>query len=80
MLASQQGQHTFNFAKDMKKEMLMHMIDGGLKSEAVSYNLKESTTSAAPGLSTTEKQELQNKMAKLMAMLDEVCDTISFAK
>jgi hypothetical protein len=50
--------------------------EGGPKSEGVSSNPKESAASAAPELSTAEKQELQNKMAKLMAMLDEVCDTV----
>ncbi|XP_037438981.1 BEL1-like homeodomain protein 7 [Triticum dicoccoides] len=43
--------------------------DGGPKSEGAS---QESGANAAPELSTAEKQELQNKMAKLMAMLDEV--------
>ncbi|KAM0907953.1 hypothetical protein ACQ4PT_015776 [Festuca glaucescens] len=33
---------------------------------------QESGANAIPELSTAEKQELQNKMAKLMAMLDEV--------
>ena len=42
--------------------------DGGPKSEGAS---QESGANAAPELSTAEKQELQNKMAKLMAMLDE---------
>jgi len=46
--------------------------DGGPKSEGVSSNPQESGANAAPELSTAEKQELQNKMAKLMAMLDEV--------
>lgn len=41
---------------------------GGPKSEGP----QESGANAAPELSTAEKQELQNKMAKLMAMLDEV--------
>jgi len=43
--------------------------DRGPKSEGAS---QESGANAAPELSTAEKQELQNKMAKLMAMLDEV--------
>ncbi|KAI4992315.1 hypothetical protein ZWY2020_051732 [Hordeum vulgare] len=43
--------------------------DGGPKREGAS---PESGATAAPELSTAEKQELQNKMAKLMAMLDEV--------
>jgi hypothetical protein len=42
--------------------------DGGPKSE----DQQESGANAVPELSTAEKQELQNKMAKLMAMLDEV--------
>ncbi|KAL5206627.1 hypothetical protein ABZP36_034836 [Zizania latifolia] len=46
--------------------------DGATKSEGVSSNPQESGANAAPELSTAEKQELQNKMAKLMAMLDEV--------
>ncbi|KAL6637144.1 hypothetical protein ACP70R_024716 [Stipagrostis hirtigluma subsp. patula] len=46
--------------------------DGGTKSEGVSSNPQESGTNAAAELSTAEKQELQNKMAKLMVMLDEV--------
>jgi hypothetical protein len=47
--------------------------DGGTKSEGVSSDPQESGANAAAELSTAEKQELQNKMAKLMAMLDEVC-------
>jgi len=50
--------------------------EGGLKSEGVSSNPQESAANAAPELSTAERQELQNKMAKLMAMLDEVGDTV----
>ncbi|KAG8049376.1 hypothetical protein GUJ93_ZPchr0009g1837 [Zizania palustris] len=47
--------------------------NGATKSEGVSCNPpQESGANAAPELSTAEKQELQNKMAKLMAMLDEV--------
>ncbi|CAD6267038.1 unnamed protein product [Miscanthus lutarioriparius] len=46
--------------------------DGGTKSEGVSSDPQESGANAAAELSTAEKQELQNKMAKLMAMLDEV--------
>ncbi|XP_066391811.1 BEL1-like homeodomain protein 7 [Miscanthus floridulus] len=46
--------------------------DGGTKSEGVSSDPQESDANAAAELSTAEKQELQNKMAKLMAMLDEV--------
>uniref|UniRef100_A0A0A8Y1Y7 Homeobox domain-containing protein n=1 Tax=Arundo donax TaxID=35708 RepID=A0A0A8Y1Y7_ARUDO len=46
--------------------------DGGTKSVGVSSNPQESGANAAAELSTAEKQELQNKMAKLMAMLDEV--------
>jgi hypothetical protein len=46
--------------------------EGGTKSEGVSSNPQESGANAAAELSTAEKQELQNKMAKLMAMLDEV--------
>lgn len=53
--------------------------DGGIKSEGVSSNPQESSANAAPELSAAEKQELQNKMAKLMAMLDEVCESISLA-
>nr|CAB3498880.1 unnamed protein product [Digitaria exilis] len=45
---------------------------GGIKSEGVSANPQESGANAAAELSAAEKQELQNKMAKLMAMLDEV--------
>ena len=48
--------------------------DGGPKSEGVSSNPQENGANAVPELSTAEKQELQNKMAKLMAMLDEVGD------
>nr|CAB3503709.1 unnamed protein product [Digitaria exilis] len=51
--------------------------EGGPKSEGVSSNPQESVANAAPELSTAEKQELQNKMAKLMAMLDEVGVTLS---
>jgi len=47
--------------------------DGGTKSEGVSSDPQESDANAAAELSTAEKQELQNKMVKLMAMLDEVC-------
>ena len=50
--------------------------EGGPKSEGVSSNPQESAANAAPELSTAEKLELQNKMAKLMAMLDEVGDTV----
>jgi hypothetical protein len=46
--------------------------DGGPKIEGP----QESGANAVPELSTAEKQELQNKMAKLMAMLDEVCDYV----
>ncbi|CAM0948577.1 unnamed protein product [Alopecurus aequalis] len=46
--------------------------DGGPKSEGVPSNPQESGANAPPELSTAEKQELQSKMAKLMAMLDEV--------
>ncbi|KAB8093013.1 hypothetical protein EE612_019666 [Oryza sativa] len=46
--------------------------EGGSKGEGVSSNPQESTANAAPEISAAEKQELQNKMAKLMAMLDEV--------
>jgi len=46
--------------------------DGGTKSEGVSFDPQESGANTAAELSTAEKQELQNKMAKLMAMLDEV--------
>ncbi|KAL5224227.1 hypothetical protein ABZP36_010866 [Zizania latifolia] len=46
--------------------------DGGTKSEGVCSNPQESGANATPQLSTAEKQELQHKMAKLMAMLDEV--------
>ena len=49
--------------------------EGGTKSEGVSSNPQESGANAAAELSTAEKQELQNKMAKLMAMLDEVCES-----
>lgn len=47
--------------------------EGATNSEGVSSNPQESGANAAAELSTAEKQELQNKMAKLMAMLDEVC-------
>ncbi|KAF8681809.1 hypothetical protein HU200_045248 [Digitaria exilis] len=50
---------------------------GGIKSEGVSANPQESGANAAAELSAAEKQELQNKMAKLMAMLDEVCESIA---
>nr|CAB3493694.1 unnamed protein product [Digitaria exilis] len=46
--------------------------DGGIKSEGVSSNPQESGANAVAELSAAQKQELQNKMAKLMAMLDEV--------
>ncbi|WVZ60104.1 hypothetical protein U9M48_010167 [Paspalum notatum var. saurae] len=46
--------------------------DEGTKSEGVSSNPQESGANEAAELSTAEKQELQNKMAKLMAMMDEV--------
>ncbi|XP_037428756.1 BEL1-like homeodomain protein 7 [Triticum dicoccoides] len=46
--------------------------DEVLKSEGVSSNPQESTANAEPEISAAEKQELQNKMAKLLAMLDEV--------
>ncbi|VAI01037.1 unnamed protein product [Triticum turgidum subsp. durum] len=45
--------------------------DEVLKSEGVSSNPQESTANAEPEISAAEKQELQNKMAKLLAMLDE---------
>jgi hypothetical protein len=48
--------------------------EGGANSEGVSSNPQEyGVNAAAAELSSAEKQELQNKMAKLMAMLDEVC-------
>jgi hypothetical protein len=47
--------------------------EGGTNSEGVSSNPREyGINAAAAELSSAEKQELQNKMAKLMAMLDEV--------
>lgn len=46
--------------------------DGVLKSEGISSNPLESTANAEAEISAAEKQELQNKMAKLLAMLDEV--------
>ncbi|TVU45694.1 hypothetical protein EJB05_05190 [Eragrostis curvula] len=46
--------------------------EGGTNSEGVSSNPQDSGANAAAELSTAEKQELQNKVAKLMAMLDEV--------
>jgi hypothetical protein len=47
--------------------------EGGTNSEGVSSNPQEyGVNAAAAELSSAEKQELQNKMAKLMVMLDEV--------
>uniref|UniRef100_A0ACD5WDA3 Uncharacterized protein n=1 Tax=Avena sativa TaxID=4498 RepID=A0ACD5WDA3_AVESA len=46
--------------------------DGVSKSEGLSSNPPESTANAEAEISAAEKQELQNKMAKLLAMLDEV--------
>nr|BAJ96483.1 predicted protein [Hordeum vulgare subsp. vulgare] len=46
--------------------------DEVLKSEGVSSNPQESAANAEAEISAAEKQELQNKMAKLLAMLDEV--------
>jgi hypothetical protein len=46
--------------------------EGRTNSEGVSSNPQESGANAAE-LSTAEKQDLQAKMAKLIAMLDEVC-------
>jgi hypothetical protein len=48
--------------------------DGVSKSEA--SNPLESTANAEAEISAAEKQELQNKMAKLLAMLDEVCESL----
>jgi hypothetical protein len=47
--------------------------EGRTNSEGVSSNPQESVANAAAGLSNAEKQDLQAKMAKLIAMLDEVC-------
>jgi hypothetical protein len=49
-------------------------VDGVSKSEA--SNPPESTANAEAEISAAEKQELQNKMAKLLAMLDEVCESL----
>uniref|UniRef100_A0A1D1YQP0 BEL1-like homeodomain protein 7 n=2 Tax=Anthurium amnicola TaxID=1678845 RepID=A0A1D1YQP0_9ARAE len=46
--------------------------DGGSKSDDVHHNPQESTANSTPELSPTERQDLQNKMSKLLAMLDEV--------
>ncbi|MQL90517.1 hypothetical protein Taro_023110, partial [Colocasia esculenta] len=46
--------------------------DGGSNSDEVNENPQESTANSTPELSPTERQELQNKMSKLLAMLDEV--------
>lgn len=45
---------------------------GVSKSEGLSSNPQEATANATAEISAAEKQELQNKMAKLLAMLDEV--------
>jgi hypothetical protein len=50
--------------------------DGASKSEGISSNPLESTANAEAEISAAEKQELQNKMAKLLAMLDEVCESL----
>ncbi|MQL97258.1 hypothetical protein Taro_029946, partial [Colocasia esculenta] len=44
--------------------------DGGLESDEVNENPQESTANSTPELSPTERLELQNKMSKLLAMLD----------
>lgn len=49
--------------------------DEVLKSKGVSSNPQESTANAEAEITVAEKQELQNKMAKLLAMLDEVCES-----
>ncbi|KAJ0982382.1 hypothetical protein J5N97_010637 [Dioscorea zingiberensis] len=46
--------------------------DGGSKSDGMPNNQQESTTNSAPEISPSERQELQNKITKLLAMLDEV--------
>ncbi|KAA8536070.1 hypothetical protein F0562_028548 [Nyssa sinensis] len=49
-------------------------IDGGSKNETTlpSSNPHESTSNSPSDLSAAEKQDLQNKMTKLLSMLDEV--------
>ena len=49
----------------------------GKEADGVSSNLLESTANADAEISAAEKQELQNKMAKLLAMLDEVRESLS---
>ncbi|MQL81027.1 hypothetical protein Taro_013471 [Colocasia esculenta] len=46
--------------------------DGESESDEVHKNSQESTANPVPELSPIEKQGLQNKMTKLLAMLDEV--------
>lgn len=60
-----------NAQKD-KVELEGKEADGASKSEGLSSNPPESNANAEAEISAAEKQELQNKMAKLLAMLDEV--------
>lgn len=55
-------------------------VEGGTRSgvseppgTGSSSNLEDSSTNSPVELSAAEKQDLQNKMTKLLAMLDEVC-------
>ncbi|KAK3008155.1 hypothetical protein RJ639_015134 [Escallonia herrerae] len=60
---------------DPKKELMKDSaeLDGGSKNGTVeSSNPQESTSNSPTELSTAEKQDLQNKMTKLLTMLDEV--------
>ncbi|KAK2966026.1 hypothetical protein RJ640_017104 [Escallonia rubra] len=60
---------------DPKKELMKDSVelDGGSKNGTVeSSNPQESTSNSPTELSTAEKQDLQNKMTKLLTMLDEV--------
>nr|XP_029119531.1 BEL1-like homeodomain protein 7 isoform X3 [Elaeis guineensis]XP_029119532.1 BEL1-like homeodomain protein 7 isoform X3 [Elaeis guineensis]XP_029119533.1 BEL1-like homeodomain protein 7 isoform X3 [Elaeis guineensis]XP_029119534.1 BEL1-like homeodomain protein 7 isoform X3 [Elaeis guineensis]XP_029119535.1 BEL1-like homeodomain protein 7 isoform X3 [Elaeis guineensis]XP_029119536.1 BEL1-like homeodomain protein 7 isoform X3 [Elaeis guineensis]XP_029119539.1 BEL1-like homeodomain protein 7 len=46
--------------------------DGASKSEGMPSNPQESTANSSSELSPSERQDLQNKVTKLLAMLDEV--------
>nr|XP_010932911.1 BEL1-like homeodomain protein 7 [Elaeis guineensis]XP_019708926.1 BEL1-like homeodomain protein 7 [Elaeis guineensis]XP_019708927.1 BEL1-like homeodomain protein 7 [Elaeis guineensis] len=46
--------------------------DGATKSEGMPSNPQESTANSSSELSPSERQDLQNKVTKLLAMLDEV--------
>ncbi|ONK64365.1 uncharacterized protein A4U43_C07F25050 [Asparagus officinalis] len=46
--------------------------DGLLKSDGIPANPQESTVNSSSDLSSSERQDLQNKVTKLLAILDEV--------